>query len=95
MHREYNHIWPLEQHRFGQTDYKDSTNFPKDLDTLIDQTIDDLISELEGVLGEERDIGDDVSCKSCGGHRQAGECDCEGYNTLHRKIKEALNNLKE
>ncbi len=49
-----------------------------------DQTINDLVAELEGVLGEEVPfkVSENMELR-------------EVYNTLHCKIKEALNSLKK
>lgn len=56
MHLNYNHIWPLKEHTFGQTDYKDSINFSKDIDTLIEQVYHARTEEVKRIAGGMKKI---------------------------------------
>jgi len=58
-----------------------------DVDTLVDNLTDDLVAEIEGVLGEEKTAWEGLNKQDRDNHT--------GYNALHRKMKEALNNLKK
>jgi len=94
MHREYNHIWPLKPHHFGQTDFKDSQTFAKDLDQHTANTWKAAQESTKKQILESGLLEEEKDCDNCNDCEAMMSCPRkEAHNTLARAVKELICNM--